>query len=130
MTDPVVNHTPPANGDTPEYRQQLLGGPQRSALLIGVVGWIVFLVLFGIIYGATSSDFAWKQFFLSYLTGFVFWMLICFGSVFFLMIQYLTGGRWGILLRRPLEANAKTIFDQSENRLHVQKAVLLAVTNS
>ena len=32
MTDPVVNHTPPANGDTPEYRQQLLGGPQRSAL--------------------------------------------------------------------------------------------------
>ena len=27
-----------------------------------------------------------------------------------------------------LEANAQTIFDQSENRLHVQKAVLLAVT--
>jgi ornithine carbamoyltransferase len=27
-----------------------------------------------------------------------------------------------------LEANAETIFDQSENRLHVQKAVLLAVT--
>ena len=26
-----------------------------------------------------------------------------------------------------LEANAETIFDQSENRLHVQKAVLLAV---
>jgi ornithine carbamoyltransferase len=29
-----------------------------------------------------------------------------------------------------LEANAETIFDQSENRLHVQKAVLLAVANS
>jgi ornithine carbamoyltransferase len=29
-----------------------------------------------------------------------------------------------------LEANAQTIFDQSENRLHVQKAVLLAVANS
>ncbi|MEN3370020.1 MAG: ornithine carbamoyltransferase [Verrucomicrobiota bacterium] len=28
-----------------------------------------------------------------------------------------------------LEANAQTIFDQSENRLHVQKAVLLAVAN-
>jgi len=109
MTDPAANHTPPANGDTPEYRQQLLGGPQRSALLIGIIGWIVFLVLFGIIFGATSSEFAWKQFFLSYLTGFVFWMLIGFGSVFFLMIQYLTGGRWGILLRRPLEANARTI---------------------
>jgi ornithine carbamoyltransferase len=29
-----------------------------------------------------------------------------------------------------LEANAETIFDQSENRLHVQKAVLLAVAGS
>jgi ornithine carbamoyltransferase len=29
-----------------------------------------------------------------------------------------------------LEANAQTIFDQSENRLHVQKAVLLAVANT
>jgi len=29
-----------------------------------------------------------------------------------------------------LEAHAETIFDQSENRLHVQKAVLLAVANS
>jgi ornithine carbamoyltransferase len=29
-----------------------------------------------------------------------------------------------------LEANAQTIFDQSENRLHVQKAVLLAVSAS
>ena len=29
-----------------------------------------------------------------------------------------------------LEAHAQTIFDQSENRLHVQKAVLLAVTAS
>ena len=25
------------------------------------------------------------------------------------MIQYVTGGRWGILLRRPLEASSKTI---------------------
>lgn len=29
-----------------------------------------------------------------------------------------------------LEANAETIFDQSENRLHVQKAVLLSVSRS
>jgi hypothetical protein len=29
--------------------------------------------------------------------------------VFFLAIQYVTGGRWGILLRRPLEANSKTL---------------------
>jgi len=109
MTDPVVNHAPPPNGDTPEYREQLLGGVQRSALMVGLVGWIVFAVLAGLIFTQTSSEEGWKQLFLSYLTGFTFWMLIGFGSVFFLMIQYVTGGRWGILLRRPLEANAKTI---------------------
>jgi hypothetical protein len=110
MTDPVVNHAPPPNGDTPEYREQLLGGPQRTALMVGLVGAIVFLVLAGWIFTQVPKEMAWKQAFLSYLTGFVFWMLIGFGSVFFLMIQYVTGGRWGILLRRPLEANGRTIF--------------------
>ena len=47
--------------------------------------------------------------FLSFLTGFTFWMIVGLGSVFFLCVQYVTGGRWGILLRRPLEANARNI---------------------
>ena len=50
------------------------------------------------------------QFFLSFLTGFEFWVLVGLGSVFFLCVQYVTGGRWGILLRRSLEANCKTLF--------------------
>ena len=110
MTDPVVNNAPPPNGDTPEYREQLLGGPQRTALMVGLVGWIIFAILAGWIFTQVPTETAWKQLFLSYLTGFVFWMLIGFGSVFFLMIQYVTGGRWGILLRRPLEANGRTIL--------------------
>lgn len=113
MSDAVA--TPPA--DTPEHRQALLGGPQKLALLIGVGGLIAFLALAGIVFSGTDSEAVKKgespsgiqQVFLSYLTGFTFWTLVGIGSLFFLLVQYVTGGRWGILLRRPLEANAKLL---------------------
>lgn len=112
--DPTTNGAH-AVADTPEYRAGLLAGPQRLALLIGVGGLIAFAVLAGL-YVTTAPAEAGEddagrlpQVFLSYLTGFVFWTLIGLGSVFFLMVQYVTGGRWGILLRRPLEANAKLL---------------------
>jgi hypothetical protein len=115
MTDAAANHTP-AVSDTPEHRHSLLAGPQKLALLVGVVGSIAFLLLAGIYVSVAPSGTSEEesprlsQPFLSYLTGFTFWMLVGFGSVFFLMIQYVTGGRWGILLRRPLEANSKTLL--------------------
>ena len=120
MSDAAATHTP-GNGaafaDTPEYRQRLLGGPLKLALLTGVGGLIVWLVLAGIIYSATPAerpdgqpgDQRVQEVFLSYLTGFTFWFIVGIGSVFFLCVQYVTGGRWGILLRRALEANAKTL---------------------
>ncbi len=103
--------------DTPEYRQQLLGGPQKLALLTGIAGAIAFLVLSLAITFGTNEEAVKKgeapapiqQVLLSYLTGFTVWVSIGIGSTFFLMIQYVTGGRWGILLRRPLEANSKTL---------------------
>ncbi len=104
--------------DTPEYRQQLFAGPQKIALLVGVAGTILFVVM-GLVVAMTTSDDAVKdheapapiqQIMLSYLTGFSVWVSIGIGSVFFLLIQYVTGGRWGILLRRPLEAGSKTLL--------------------
>jgi hypothetical protein len=117
MTDATTpNHNGAAFADTPEYRQQLLGGPQKLAALVGIGGLIAFLILAAIYYsmGPTETH-GWdatgaRQPFLSFLTGYMFWTLIGLGSVFFLLIQYVTGGRWGILLRRPLEANCKTLF--------------------
>jgi hypothetical protein len=51
---------PDGNGaafaDTQEYRDRLLGGPLRLALLVGVGGLIAWLVLWGIIYYATPPD--------------------------------------------------------------------------
>lgn len=45
----------------------------------------------------------------SWILGFIFWGGIAIGSLGLLMLQYLTGGAWGVVLRRPLEAGTKTL---------------------
>ncbi|MBV9242378.1 MAG: hypothetical protein JO314_10255, partial [Acidobacteria bacterium] len=45
----------------------------------------------------------------SWLLGFVFWGGIAIGSLGVLMLQYLTGGAWGVVIRRGLEAAARTM---------------------
>ncbi len=42
----------------------------------------------------------------AYLVGFVFWMGITLGCVGLTMLHHLTGGSWGIAIRRPMEAGA------------------------
>lgn len=45
----------------------------------------------------------------SWILGFIFWGGIGIGSLGLLMLQYLTGGAWGIVIRRPLEAGSRTL---------------------
>lgn len=45
----------------------------------------------------------------SWLLGFIFWGGIALGSLGVLMLQYLTGGAWGVVIRRVLEAAARTL---------------------
>lgn len=49
------------------------------------------------------------QFFRSYLVAFCFCLGIGLGSLPILFLQYLTGGDWGLVLRRPLEAGTRTL---------------------
>lgn len=44
-----------------------------------------------------------------YLIAYMFWLGIALGSMGILMLQYITGGRWGAVLRRILESAARTI---------------------
>ncbi|HJP92198.1 MAG TPA: hypothetical protein VJ875_09600 [Pyrinomonadaceae bacterium] len=50
-----------------------------------------------------------QQFFQSYLFAYVFWIGLVVGSLAVLMMQYLTGGAWGIILRRVLESVTATM---------------------
>src|SRR6185503_2335407 len=49
------------------------------------------------------------QFFRSYLVGFIFWTGVTVGSLALLMLQHLTGGAWGLIIRRVLEASTRTL---------------------
>lgn len=49
------------------------------------------------------------QFAQSWLMGWNYWFFIASGSLGWLLIHHLAGGRWSYLLQRPLEAAARTI---------------------
>src|SRR5215469_9728210 len=69
----------------------------------GVIG-VIFLAL--TILGAFIDT---AQFFRSYLWSYVFWMGLSLGCLAWLMTQYLTGGAWGVMIRRIAEAASKTL---------------------
>lgn len=49
------------------------------------------------------------QFFRSYLWCYMFFIGVPLGATALLMMQYLTGGAWGMVIRRPCEAAARTL---------------------
>jgi hypothetical protein len=70
---------------------------QRRSLVIGVV------FLAGAVIAAVATH-SGAQFFRSYLLAYVWWTGITLGCLAVLMMQHLTGGLWGFVIRRPLEA--------------------------
>lgn len=50
-----------------------------------------------------------KTFYKAWLPGYLFWFEIVAGALAILMLQYVTGGEWGLLIRRPLGAAARTM---------------------
>ena len=57
---------------------------------------------------AAGLYFNTEQALRSWLLGFIFWGGIGMGSLGVLMLQYLTGGAWGVVIRRVLEAGTRT----------------------
>jgi len=70
------------------------------ALAAGIAGAVLCAIGFFI------SPF---QFYRSYLWSYLFIVGLSVGSLAWLMLQYLTGGAWGVVIRRPCEAAARTL---------------------
>jgi len=73
---------------------------QARALTVGLIGAGVCLA------GAVLNP---TQFFYSYLVAFMFWLGVTLGSLGLLMVQHLSGGAWGYVTRRPLEAATRLV---------------------
>jgi hypothetical protein len=77
-----------------------VGRVQQLALVVGVVA----LLLLGV-----GFFLHHEQAFRSYLLGYVFWIGITLGCLAILMLQHMTGGAWGVVSRRALEAGTRTL---------------------
>ncbi len=51
-----------------------------------------------------------QQFLRSYLVGLLFWFGMGMGCLVLLMIHFVSGGAWGMMIRRPLEAGTRTLY--------------------
>ena len=73
---------------------------QKRALIVGVVG-----ALLCVAGAVTSLD----QFLRGYLIAYMFWTGLSLGCLALLMLQYLSGGLWGLVIRRALESASKCL---------------------
>ncbi|MGH9648864.1 MAG: hypothetical protein ACRD3I_00135 [Terriglobales bacterium] len=76
---------------------------QKRSLIIGAAVLAVCALAFGVA-GQPFRD----QFFRSYLVGYMLWLGISLGCFAFLLVQHLSGGGWGLVIRRVLEAASST----------------------
>ena len=85
-----------------EYRApESVGRLEQRALVVGVIG----------LAGSIVGWIKWPEaFYQSYLMAFLLVLGLSLGSLGLLMMQHLTGGQWGILIRRPLEAATRVLW--------------------
>jgi len=74
---------------------------EKRALVVGVLGAIGCIII-----GLAKPE----DFFHSYLMAFLVVLGLSLGSLGLLMMQHLTGGDWGILIRRPLESATRALW--------------------
>jgi hypothetical protein len=73
---------------------------QRPALFVGAAALAI---------GIVGAFFAPAQFFRSYLFAFLFWIGVALGCMSIAMLHHVTGGAWGLPIRRPLESGTRTL---------------------
>lgn len=74
---------------------------QRAGLFAGGVAALI------AVYGLTKSP---ADFYHSYIFSYMLVLGLTVGSLGLLMLQHLTGGIWGMVIRRPLEAASRNLF--------------------
>ncbi|MGA8367216.1 MAG: hypothetical protein ACLQMT_08130 [Candidatus Acidiferrales bacterium] len=79
---------------------------ENQAMAAGAAG-VILAVICGVI--SMHGQNPWQQFFRSYLVAYIYWVSIPLGCLAILMLHHLTGGWWGLPIRRILEAGSRTL---------------------
>jgi hypothetical protein len=69
-------------------------------------------LIVGLVAGAATVVGAFvdaEHFWPAYLVGWLLWFTVAAGSLGLLLLHHLSGGRWGLVLRRQLEAAGRTL---------------------
>ncbi|HSK71059.1 MAG TPA: hypothetical protein VK892_05150 [Pyrinomonadaceae bacterium] len=82
------------------YAPEQIGSWRTLALGAGGVFTIIWLV--GLFFNPEQALRSW-------ILGFIFWAGNGIGRLGVLLLQYLTGGAWGVVIRRTLEAGMRTL---------------------
>ena len=86
----AMTYSPPADIDARRSRALLIG---VAALVLCAVGFFI------------NRD----QFFRAWLIGYMLWLGVALGSMGLMMIHHLSGGAWGMVVRRVWEASSRTL---------------------
>ena len=99
------NHakTLPADLSAPAF----VDGWKTRALTIGAVFTLIAVGL-GFL-GQSQDGLGWDHFLRAWVLGLMITFGFAVGGLALLMVQYCSGGKWGLLLRRPLEAMSRTL---------------------
>ncbi len=106
LSHPAAHHAeprvvPPANWRSLSWAApEAIARLQARSFLVGGVGLGV----------AAIALFSNRQhFFQAYLLGWLYWLLIALGCLGILMLHHMSRGAWGLVVRRILEAGARTL---------------------
>jgi hypothetical protein len=69
-------------------------------------------LIIGVVFGIAAAYLAFAQpdeFYRGYLLGFMCWLGVALGSMAIIMIRHLTGGGWGVVIRRIQGAAMRTL---------------------
>jgi hypothetical protein len=83
---------------------EIVSAWRTRALIVCVVATLISLLAF------PWSHEGRNHLLRAYLLGYMICFSFACGGIAMLMLQYVSGGKWGLLLRRPLEAMSRTIW--------------------
>jgi len=103
-----IGHNPhakqlPANLGAPAF----VDAWKKRALVVGAIFTAIAVVL-GFV-GQAQDGHAWEHGLRAWTLGTMWTWGLAIGGLALLMVQYCSGGKWGLLLRRPLEALSRTL---------------------